>query len=225
MLRVACEHRRVFEFDPARSALLAIDFQRDFLSPQGYSARSGEDVSVLARILPAARACLDHARRLGMLVIHTREGHRPDLSDLSEAKQARSSAAGAPIGAPGPLGRLLVRGEHGHDLVDSMQPLPGEPVVDKPGFGAFHATDLQTLLDRRRVSHLLLMGVTTQCCVFSTLREAVDRGYWCLTLRDACATFDPVLQAATFAMIASEDHLFGWIADSAALLAAGGPGQ
>lgn len=220
MASITCDHDRPYEFDPAHTALIAIDMQRDFLDPKGYSAVSGEDVSPLQRIVPACRAVLNWARERGLTIVHTREGHQPDLSDLTAFKQARSSGSGVPIGAAGPLGRLLVRGEYGHDFIDEMQPLPGEHIVDKPGFGAFHATGLQSILQGAGITHVMLFGVTTQCCVFSTLREAVDRGYWCLTVRDCCAAFEQSWQDATFAMIASEGHLFGWSAVSSAVLEA-----
>ena len=193
MVEVSCKHDRVFQFEPEKAALLCIDMQRDFLDPQGYSAVGGEDVSVGRTIIPRCRAVLDACRSAGLFIVHTREGHKPDLSDLHEAKQERSTGAGAPIGATGPLGRLLVRGEYGHDFVDEMQPMPEEPVVDKPGFGAFYATELQEMLRAQGVTHVILLGVTTQCCVFSTLREAVDRGYRCLTLEDCTAAFSESL--------------------------------
>lgn len=220
MIEVNCWHDRTFRFDPARAALLCVDMQRDFLDPRGYSAAGGEDVSVGRAIIPRCRAVLDACRDAGLLIVHTREGHQPDLSDLHDAKQERSAGTGNPIGTPGPLGRLLIRGEYGHDFVDEMQPRPGEPVIDKPGFGAFYATELQDLLQARGVTHLILLGVTTQCCVFSTLREAVDRGYRCLTLEDCTAAFSDSLQRGVFEMIASEGHLFGWIATSDTLLRA-----
>lgn len=220
MVEVSCSHGRVFRFEPAKTALLCIDMQRDFLDPRGYSAVGGEDVSVGQAIVPRCRAVLDACREAGVFVVHTREGHEPDLSDLTEAKQERSTGAGAPIGAPGPLGRLLVRGEYGHDFVDEMQPLPGEPVVDKPGFGAFYATELQDLLQPRAVTHVIVLGVTTQCCVFSTVREAVDRGYRVLTLEDCTASFSESLQRGVFEMIASEGHLFGWSAKGSDVVAA-----
>jgi nicotinamidase-related amidase len=216
---VHCDHARLFRFDPASTALLVIDLQRDFLDPRGHCAAMGDDIAPLQRIVPTCRRVLDWARAHRLLIVHTREGHRPDLSDLSEAKQARSRDAGEPIGASGPLGRWQVIGEYGHDFIDAMQPLPGEHVIDKPGFGAFHATDLGQRLAAAGITHLILMGITSQCCVFSTLREAIDRGYWCLTLRDACAAFDPSMHEATFAMIASEGHLFGWSANAEALIA------
>jgi nicotinamidase-related amidase len=164
--------------------------------------------------------CSSDLRRTPALVVHTREGHRPDLSDCPPAKLRRSVAAGAPIGSPGPLGRLLVRGERGHDFVDELQPLPGEVVLDKPGYGAFHQTDLAQILAARGIDTLLLCGVTTEVCVHSTLREAVDRGFHCLTVADACAGNDPALHAAALAMIGLEGGIFGQLTDSAAACAA-----
>ena len=220
MPSVFCRHDRHFDFVPARTALLVIDMQRDFLAPEGASAVSGFDLAPLRAIIPQLQQVVQLARAHGLHIYHTREGHRPDLADLPESKRLRSRAAGAEIGAPGPLGRFLVRGEAGHDFIDELRPLPGEPVVDKPGYGAFHATDLEPMLRIQGVTHLLLAGVTTQCCVHSTLREAVDRGFHCLSLEDCCASFDPALHEAALRMIASEGHLFGSIASSAALAAA-----
>jgi nicotinamidase-related amidase len=217
---VACDHGRSFAFEPRCAALLVIDMQRDFVASGGIAAVSGEDVSAAQAIVPSVRRVLEAARAHGLLVVHTREGHEPDLSDLHPAKQERSTAAGGEIGAKGPLGRFLVRGEYGHDFVDELQPAEGEIVIDKSGFGAFHATDLRERLLLRGVTHLFVAGVTTQCCVFSTLREAVDRGYRCLTIADCTAAFDPYLHEATMRMIASEGHLFGWISDSERVVAA-----
>ncbi len=205
--------------NPARTALLVIDMQRDFLDPGGYAAAVRLDVDALRRPIPAIQHLLDIARRLGMLVVHTREGHRPDLADCPPAKLARSRAAGAEIGSAGPLGRLLVRGEFGHDFVDELQPLPGEPVIDKPGYGAFHQTDLAQVLQNRGIEHLILGGVTTEVCVHSTLREAVDRGYDCALAGDACGSAHPHLHAAALQMVAVEGGVFGRVAGSAALIA------
>jgi nicotinamidase-related amidase len=216
----ACDHGRRFAFDPERAALLVIDMQRDFIEGGGIAAVSGENVAATQAIVPAVSRVLAAAREHGLLVVHTREGHEPDLSDLHPAKQERSTSAGGEIGAKGPLGRFLVRGERGHDFVDALRPIEGELVIDKSGFGAFHATDLRERLAIRGVTHVLVAGVTTQCCVFSTLREAVDRGYRCLTIADCTAAFDPYFHEATMRMIASEGHLFGWISDSARVIAA-----
>jgi nicotinamidase-related amidase len=220
MIRVPCRAQREFSCAPERTALLVIDMQRDFCAPEGASARAGEDIAPLREMIPRLKQLLDGARRHGLLVIHTREGHLPDLSDLTAAKRERSAAAGADIGTPGPLGRVLVRGEYGHDFIDELTPLEHEAVFDKPGFGAFYRTGLEAYLRAHAIEHLILTGVTTQCCVQSTLREAVDRGYYCLSVEDCCAAFDPRWHAAAFEIIASEGHLFGWISSGAAVIKA-----
>ncbi|MCB4366656.1 cysteine hydrolase [Hydrogenophaga taeniospiralis] len=196
-------------FDPVSTALIVIDMQRDFCSPGGYAHQAGIDISRMQAVVPQVQRLLAAARAAGLRVVHTREGHLPDLSDCPPAKMARSVAAGAPIGSPGPLGRLLVRGEQGHDLVDALRPLPGEAVIDKPGYGAFYLTGLDSLLTRQGVRQLILCGVTTEVCVHSTLREAVDRGYVCTTVGDATAASQPELQAPALAMIGVEGGLFG----------------
>jgi nicotinamidase-related amidase len=220
VIRVACRDQRVFSAPPASLALLVIDMQRDFCAPEGACALAGEDIAPLRAIVPLLARVVAAARRRGLTVIHTREGHLPDLSDLTPAKRERSRAAGVEIGAPGPLGRLLVRGERGHDFIDELVPLPGEAVFDKPGFGAFYRTELEAYLRTLGVEHLIVSGVTTQCCVQSTLREAVDRGYYCVTLEDCCAAFSRRWHDATFDIIASEGHLFGSVSAGAALLEA-----
>ena len=208
---------------PAHTALITIDMQRDFCAPGGYAAQAGLDVARLAAPIAAISRLQAAARQAGLLLVHTREGHRADLSDCPPHKLRRSTQAGAAIGSPGPLGRLLVRGEHGHDFIDALQPQPGEPVVDKPGYGAFHQTDLALILATRGITTLLLCGVTTEVCVHSTLREAVDRGFACLTIGDACAASDPALQAPALAMIGVEGGveggIFGSVVSSAQVLA------
>lgn len=194
------------------SALIVIDMQRDFLAPEGYAAKAGMEVDALRRPIPFVRMLLDQARNSGMLVVHTREGHRPDMSDCPPAKLARSREAGAEIGSKGPLGRLLVRGEYGHDIIDELQALTGEPVVDKPGYGAFHQTDLAQILETRGIRRLYLCGVTTEVCVHSTLREAVDRGFECVLVADACGSAHPVLHEAALQMVAVEGGIFGRVA-------------
>ncbi|BFN28429.1 peroxyureidoacrylate/ureidoacrylate amidohydrolase RutB [Pseudomonas sp. SCT] len=206
------------DLHPARTALLVIDMQRDFCALGGYADQAGMDVSRLRAPIPAIQALLDRARSLGMLVVHTREGHRPDLSDLPEPKRRRAEATGAPIGSAGPLGRLLVRGEFGHDLIDELQPRAGEPVIDKPGYSAFAYTDLELILRRRGIERLILTGVTTEVCVSSTLRQAIDLGFDCVSISDACASSDPQLHAAALAMIEVEGGLFGSVTDSTDLL-------
>ncbi|AFM33400.1 cysteine hydrolase [Stutzerimonas xanthomarina] len=206
------------DLHPGRTALLVIDMQRDFCALGGYADQAGMDVSRLRAPIPAIQALLERARSLGMLVVHTREGHRPDLSDLPGPKRRRADATGAPIGSAGPLGRLLVRGEFGHDLIDELQPRAGEPVIDKPGYSAFAYTDLELILRRCGIEQLILTGVTTEVCVSSTLRQAIDLGFDCVSISDACASSDPQLHAAALAMIEVEGGLFGSVTDSTSLL-------
>jgi nicotinamidase-related amidase len=194
-----------------RTALLVIDMQRDFCSPGGYADAAGLDVARLAEAIQRIADLLSAARAAGMLVVHTREGHVPDLSDCPPEKLARSQRAGAAIGSMGPLGRLLVRGEVGHDFVDALQPVSGEWVIDKPGYGAFYQTDLHSRLQARGIQRLVLCGVTTEVCVHSSLREAVDRGYACTVVADATAASDPALQAPALAMVAVEGGIFGGV--------------
>lgn len=200
------------------TALLVIDMQRDFCAPGGYADCAGLDIQRLRAPIPLIQRLLAAARKLGLPVIHTREGHRADLSDLTESKRLRATNAGAAIGSQGPLGRLLVRGEYGHDLIDELQPLTGEPVVDKPGYSAFASTDLELLLRNRGITALVLSGVTTEVCVSSTLRDAVERGYACTLVSDACASPYPELHAAALAMVEVEGGVFGRVCDSRQLL-------
>jgi nicotinamidase-related amidase len=197
---------------PRATALLIIDMQRDFLDPQGYIAHGGVDVSVLRAVIPNVRRLLESARANGIRVIHTREGHRADLSDLPVVKATRAARAGTEIGKAGPLGRLLVRGEPGHAIIPELTPLPSETVIDKPGFGAFYATDLEHILRSADIRGLTIAGVTTDVCVHSTLREAVDRGFDCVTVADACAAADPVIHAAMLASITGEGGILGEVA-------------
>lgn len=202
------------------TALLVIDMQRDFLDPEGYIARTGVDVRGLRAIIPNVRSLVDGARARDIRVIHTREGHRPDLSDLPAVKARRAAGAGAPIGSMGPLGRLLVRGEPGHAIIAELEPLAGEPVIDKPGFGAFYATDLEQLLRVAGVRTLVIAGVTTDICVHSTLREAVDRGFECVTVGDACAAGDRAVHEAMLACIDGEGGILGRVASTEAVVGA-----
>ncbi len=218
LISVPCRQGLSYAFDPARAALLAIDMQRDFLAEGGMCAQAGEDIAGLRATVPAVAGLLDAARRAQMSVIHTREGYAADLSDVHGLKRARHS-----VGQAGPLGRFLIRGEIGHDFVDECRPLDGETVIDKPGFSAFYKTGLEELLRAQGVSHLIIAGVTAQCCVLSTIRAAVDRGFYCLLLADACAAVDDKLRRATLDIIQGENHLFGWIADSAELIEAMAP--
>jgi len=206
-----------FAFDPRTAALVIIDMQRDFVDPGGFGEALGNDVSLLRKAVPAIRRLLDAARRAGLPVIHTREGHRPDLSDLWPAKKARGHHKTG-IGDRGPMGRILVRGEFGHEIVDELMPLPGEPVVDKPGKGAFYATDFNEILKSRGVQQLMVCGVTTEVCVNTTVREANDRGYDCLVVEDCVASYFPDLHAAALKMVKAQGGIFGWVGNSSAIL-------
>ncbi len=205
---------------PSTTALLVIDMQRDFCSAGGYAHQAGLDIGRLQTVVQQIQQLLAAARAAGLTIVHTREGHLPDLSDCPPSKLARSIAAGAAIGSPGPLGRLLVRGEQGHDFVPALRPWPGEAVIDKPGYGAFHRTDLEHRLARQGIRQLILCGVTTEVCVHSTLREAVDRGFDCTTVADATAASQPELQAPALAMIGVEGGIFGRVSDTAGVVAA-----
>lgn len=200
---------------PARTALLVIDMQRDFLLPEGYAAQAGLDITPLVATIRPIAKLLAVGRKAGLLIVHTREGHLPDLSDCPPYKLERSRRAGAEIGSKGPLGRLLVRGEVGHDFVEALRPLEREIVVDKPGYSAFAHTGLQHVLTKRGIETLILTGVTTEVCVSSTLRAAVDLGYRCITVSDACASGDPDLHKASLAMIGVEGGIFGEVTTTA----------
>ncbi len=209
-----------YRFDIATTALLVIDMQNDFCSPGGYGALMGYDVALTrAPIEPISRV-LDAARSAGMKVIHTREGHRPDLSDCPANKLEHSKQMGAGIGDMGPLGRILVRGEKGHAIIDELQPLPQEIVLDKPGKGSFYQTDLDLILHRAGITHLIFTGVTTDVCVHTTLRDANDRGLRCLLLEDCCGAFDPELHAAAVKMVKMQGGIFGWVSNSTEMVGA-----
>lgn len=203
-----------FDFDLEKTALVIIDMQRDFLYPGGFGEKLGNDVSTTNVIIPTVQKMLEKAREKGMFVIHTREGHRPDLSDVPPSKQRR----GGNIGEQGPMGRILVRGEYGHDIVDELQPIEGEVVLDKPGKGAFYQTDLDIILKNKNIETLLVAGVTTHVCVQTTIREANDRGYECLMLEDCCAAFDQKDHEDSIRMINQQGGIFGWTAPSVNIL-------
>jgi nicotinamidase-related amidase len=205
--------------DLARTALIIIDMQRDFLEPGGFGETLGNDVSLLQAAVGPCKAVLDAARAAGILVIHTREGHRPDLSDAPPAKVERGSPS-MRIGAPGPMGRILIRGEPGHDIIPELYPIAGEPVIDKPGKGAFCETDLGLTLRNCGIDNLLVAGVTTEVCVNTTVREANDRGYRCVVLGDCCASYFPEFHDMGLKMIKAQGGIFGWVSDSKELLAA-----
>ena len=205
--------------DWSSTALVIIDMQRDFLEPGGFGETLGNDVSQLACAVKPIGAVLKAARDMGMLVIHTREGHLPDLSDAPPAKVER----GAPclrIGDPGPMGRILIRGEAGHDIIPELYPRDSEIVIDKPGKGAFYATELSDVLAKYGIENLLVCGVTTEVCVNTTVREANDRGYRCVVIADGCASYFPEFHEAGLKMIKAQGGIFGWVTDSAAVLKA-----
>jgi nicotinamidase-related amidase len=203
--------------DLDRTALIIIDMQRDFLEPGGFGAALGNDVSRLRAAVAPCGAVLGAARRAGLLIIHTREGHRPDLSDAPPLKVERGDPA-LRIGAPGPMGRILVRGEPGHDIIAELYPAAGEPVIDKPGKGAFYQTELELMLHNRSIETLLVCGVTTEVCVNTTVREANDRGFRCIVLADCCASYFPQFHEAGLAMIKAQGGIFGWVSGSQPLL-------
>lgn len=202
-----------------RTAAVIIDMQRDFLEPGGFGETLGNDVSLLRTAIPPCKALLEGLRARGVFIVHTREGHRPDLSDAHRAKVERGEPTKR-IGAEGPMGRILIRGEPGHDIIEELAPRPGEPVIDKPGKGAFYATDLQTVLTNRNIDTLLVCGVTTEVCVHTTVREANDRGYRCLVLSDCCASYFPKFHTIGLEMIAAQGGIFGWVTDSKRVLEA-----
>ena len=202
-----------FQFDPTHCALVIIDMQRDFLEPGGFGDALGNDVSLLRRTIEPNRCLLTAARAAGMLVIHTREGHRPDLSDLPPAKKRRGNHK-TTIGDEGPMGRILVRGETGHDIISELYPLKGEPIIDKPGKGAFYATELESILRNREIKQLLIGGVTTEVCVNTTVREANDRGFDCLVVEDCVGSYFPEFHEMGLKMIVAQGGIFGWVGSS-----------
>src|ERR1700733_12764086 len=208
-----------FGLDPARAALVIIDMQRDFLEPGGFGESLGNDVSLLRRTIEPTKRLLDAARAGGMTGIHPREGHRPDLTDLAPAKKVRGNPT-VGIGDMGAMGRILVRGEAGHDIIPELYPIAGEPVIDKPGKGAFYATDLDTILKNRGIAQLIVCGVTTEVCVNTSVRGANDRGYDCLVVEDCCGSYFPEFQEMGLKMIKAQGGIFGWVGQSEAVIAA-----
>src|SRR3954468_14670806 len=208
-----------FSFDPESTALVVIDMQRDFLEPGGFGETLGNDVSQLRRTIEPTAALLAGCRELGLRIVHTREGHRPDLSDCPPAKLAR----GAPslrIGDPGPMGRVLIRGEAGHGIIDELAPTAEEIVIDKPGKGSFYATELGDVLAIEEIAMLIVTGVTTEVCVSTTVREANDRGFECLVPADCVGSYAPHLHAAALEMITAQGGIFGWVGNSADVIGA-----
>jgi biuret amidohydrolase len=205
--------------DTGRTGLVIIDMQRDFLEPGGFGAALGNDVSRLKAAVQPCADVLAAARQAGILVIHTREGHRPDLTDAPRMKVERGDPT-LRIGAPGPMGRILVRGEPGHDIIPELYPKSGEPVIDKPGKGAFYQTDLELMLKNRSIDTLLVCGVTTEVCVKTTVREANDRGFRCIVLADCCASYFPEFHDMGLKMIKAQGGIFGSVSSSAPVIAA-----
>lgn len=208
-----------FDFDPAHTALIVIDMQRDFLEPGGFGEMLGNDVSHLRSTIEPTKKVLEAARKAGLLVIHTREGHSPHLKNLQENKRIRGRGAKT-IGDEGPMGRILVRGEKGHDIIPELYPLPNEPIIDKPGKGAFYATDLEHILRQNNIKYMIFCGVTVEVCVNTTMREANDRGFEPLVVEDATGSYFPEFKTSALDMIKAQGGIVGWVADSKAVLEA-----
>jgi nicotinamidase-related amidase len=219
MIEIGAAQPFAFRFEPAHTALVIIDMQRDFIEPGGFGETLGNDVSLLEAIVPACRRVLGAWREIGGLVVHTREAHRADLADCPPAKRNRGNPT-LRIGDSGPMGRILVAGEPGNQIIPALAPMAGETVLDKPGKGAFYATPLQQLLDERGVTHLLFMGVTTEVCVQTSMREANDRGYDGLLLEDCTESYFPQFKQAAVEMIRAQGAIVGWTASSSQLLSA-----
>jgi nicotinamidase-related amidase len=208
-----------FTFDPTTTALVIIDMQRDFVEPGGFGEALGNDVSILRTTIAPIKKVLEACRKLGMMIVHTREGHRSDLTDCPPSKLVRGKPK-RKIGDDGSMGRLLVRGEAGHDIIPELYPKAGEIVIDKPGKGAFYATDFEAILRNKGIKSLIVCGVTTEVCVNTTVREANDRGFNCLVPDDCVGSYFPDFQKAALAMIKAQGGIFGWVSDSRKVLKA-----
>ena len=218
MIEIAA-HPFAYRFELAHTAFVVIDMQRDFVERGGFGEALGNDVTRLEAIVPTVKTLLDAWRKAGGLVLHTREAHKPDLSDCPPAKRLRGDPA-LKIGDVGPMGRLLVAGEPGNQILPELSPVDGELVIDKPGKGMFYATGLHEVLQEKGITHLIFTGVTTEVCVQTSMREANDRGYDCLVIEDATESYFPEFKAATLAMMTAQGAIVGWSASSAQLLAA-----
>jgi nicotinamidase-related amidase len=219
MSRVVQAKPYAFEFPKNRTALVMIDMQRDFLEPGGFGEALGNNVSLLAAAVPAAALLIEAFRRAGMPIVHTKEAHKPDLSDCPPAKRLRGNSS-LRIGDAGPMGRILISGEPGNDIVPALAPKPGEIVIEKPGKGAFYNTDLPQRLAALGITHLVFGGVTTEVCVQTTMREANDRGFDCILAEDATESYFPEFKRATIEMIRAQGGIVGWTATASEIIVA-----
>jgi nicotinamidase-related amidase len=215
VISVPCRHKLEFVFSAEHTALLVIDMQRDFLDESLEYNNSPEPYGGLRRVIPGVSQVVARCRDMGLEIIHTREGYSPDMHDVHALKRSRKST-----GLPGPFGLFLIRGEAGHDFYPGFEPQKDELVIDKAGFSSFYQTGLDDYLKKAGITHLIIVGITTQCCVLSTIRSAVDRGYYCLLVEDCCAAINPRDHVAAIQTIEAEENLFGWISTKESLITA-----